>query len=543
MQNRDIKQPQFISLAILKTENSISKVPTLLSFYRDELQLFFFLGIYLIAWTLLMEYLPSSMHEDDVEQVVWSRTWQWGYYKHPPLPSLLMYVLSHVYGGSSRGLTAFAAQGCNVAALIYVWLLAKQLLPRKLAITAVLITTLISYYSLKAVIFNHNTVSFPFTAAMMYYFYCAVRHPERLLIWLLLGVAGGLAMLTKYSAILVLASFFVYLIWQQLWRNPLVIRGLLVSILVFLLVFSPHVMWLVEHDYLPFTYLDTYLDNQLTTLQSRLNVLINFSETQALRLSAMLVAVLLLHRFSQRKLMAVNTTEPSGIHNDRCFLLIMLFTPLILALLPMLLKGGFLSNNWISAFFLPAGIVLVQYFFRQHDETRLLQNTQYLVWGIQVVVMLIFFGGMVFYPTMAGRSVVYNFPSQLLAERVSATWREHQKQPLTIVIANTWLGGNVLLHARPEPILLIDNETVISPWVNRDNVASCGALVLTAIVDKTTPVYADLFKQASATGSFTLLWGHPPSGEVIEYAWAILSPEPNTTPCRFTANTDAVLHE
>jgi hypothetical protein len=216
----------------------------------------------------------------------------------------------------------------------------------------------------------------------------------------------------------------------------------------------------------------------------------------------------------------------------------MLFTPLILALLPMLLKGSFLSNNWISAFFLPSGIVLVQYFFRQHDETRLLQNTQRLVWGIQVVFLLIFFGGMVLYPTMAGRSVGYNFPSQLLAERVSAIWREHQKQPLSIVIANTLLGGNVLLHARPEPILLIDNETVISPWVNRDDVASCGALVLTVIADKTTPVYADLFKQASATGTFTLLWGHPPSGQVIEYAWAILSPELNAAPCRLNADAD-----
>jgi hypothetical protein len=108
--------------------------------YSDEMQLFAFFLIYLASWTLLMAWLPLSMNLDDVEQVVWSRTWQWGYYKHPPLPSLLMYGLSHLFGGPSNGLMVFAAQGCDVVALIYVWLLAKQILPRKLAIVAVLIT-------------------------------------------------------------------------------------------------------------------------------------------------------------------------------------------------------------------------------------------------------------------------------------------------------------------------------------------------------------------------------------------------------------------
>ena len=177
--------------------------------YRDERQLFTFFCIYLAVWTLLAALLPLSMDLDSVEQVIWSRTWQWGYYKHPPLPSLLMYSLNHLVGHPSIGLTVFAAQSGNVVALIYVWLLARKILPSQLAIVAVLITSLIAYHNFRAVALNHNTVSLPVTAASIYYFYCAVRQPERLLLWLYLGIAGGLAMLTKYSAILVLASFSI----------------------------------------------------------------------------------------------------------------------------------------------------------------------------------------------------------------------------------------------------------------------------------------------------------------------------------------------
>jgi 4-amino-4-deoxy-L-arabinose transferase-like glycosyltransferase len=470
------------------------------------------------------------MDLDSVEQVIWSRTWQWGYYKHPPMPSLILYVLNHLFGQPSIGLTVFAAQGGNVVALIYVWLLAKRLLPQQLAIVAVLITSLIAYHNFRAFAFNHNTVSLPFTAAALYYFYCAIRQPERLLWWLLVGVAGGLAMLTKYSAILVLASFVIYLLWERLWKNPLVLRGLLLSIVAFALVFSPNIIWLIEHDWLPFT----YLDKQLTTSGGRVELLGNFFANQGIRWWYTLLAVWLLTRISPRH----DTPVDEANNDDRRFLLLMQFTPLLLAMLPLLIKGNSLNSNWVSAFFLPSGILLVHYLFRSYQQDQLLKNTSRLVWGIQILILLIFFGGSVLYPAMTGRSARTNYPSQELANTVSAIWREHQQQPLSIVIAENWIGGNVLLHTRPEPLLLIDNDTVISPWLTRDDVASCGALVLTSVADKSTPVYANLFNQAAAMGTFALNWGYAPRGKVMGYAWAILSPKLNAAPCRLTAHAD-----
>jgi len=398
----------------------------------------------------------------------------------------------------------------------------------------VLITSLIGYHNFRAVVFNHNTVSLPFTAATLYYFYCAIRQPERLLMWLLLGIAGGLAMLTKYSAILVLASVFVYIIWQRLWTNPLVIWGLLVSIVAFALVFSPNIIWLIEHDWLPFT----YLDKQLTTSGGRLKLLGNFFANQGIRWWYTLLAVGLLIKISPRQVDVLADDVSPSYDTDRRFLFIMLFTPLILAMMPLLIKGNSLNSNWVSAFFLPAGILLVQCFFRHYDEAQLLKNTQRLVWGMQFVILLIFFGAAVIYPAMKGRSARTNYPSQVLANTVSAIWHEHQQQPLSIVIADNWLGGNVLLHVRPEPTVLIDNDTLISPWVNRQDVASCGALVLVSVEEMALPAYSSLFSKASATGTFTLNWGHPPRGEVVQIAWAIQSPEPNQPPCRFNSHVD-----
>lgn len=498
-------------------------------FNRDERALFSFLGIYLAAWTLLVGLLPLSMYKDSVEEVVWSHTWQWGYYKHPPLPSILMAGLKHLFGGSSMWLTIFAAQGCNVIALIYVWLLAKQVLPNRLAIVAVLITSLIGYHNFRAVVFDHNTVSLPVTAATWYYFYRAMRQPERTLGWVILGIAAGLAMLTKYSAILVLASIFVAVIWQGRWSNFALIRGLLVSILAFSVVIYPNVIWLINHDWQPFTYL-TY---ELNIPESRLTIFRQFMGGQVFRLWYVFVAIWLLSRKSPSKQMIADSPEFHNRTSDWHFLLIILWTPLVLALLPLLINGSFLSRNWVSAFFLPAGIVLVKCLFNQHDEKQLLKNTWAVTWSIQCVVLFIFLVVSVFYPAVSGDIVRTNFPAQQFAKKATRVWQEHQQQPLRIVIADTWLGGNVLLHTRPEPTLLMDNNTAISPWVHRQDIASCGALVLTELAEKDLPTYSPLFSQATATGTFSLNWGHTSHGQVMQYAWAVLSPEANAAPCRF----------
>jgi len=257
---------------ITRMDDPISLIRDKFSFIaanKDELGLFAFLAVYLISWTLLAAFLPLSTELDSIEQVVWSQSWQWGYYKHPPLPSALLHVLNSLFGGPSIGLTAFAAQGCSVLALIYVWLLAKQILPRKLAIVAVLITSLIAYHNFRAFAFNHNTVSLPFTAAALYYFYCALRYSNRLSNWLCLGLACGLAMLSKYSAALVMTSFFVFIVWQRLWTDVRIIWGLIVSSVVFMLVLFPHVVWLVDNNWLPFT----YIHDKLAVSDNRLHIL------------------------------------------------------------------------------------------------------------------------------------------------------------------------------------------------------------------------------------------------------------------------------
>ena len=46
-----------------------------------------FIALHLLLWTLLPALSHRAPPWDNIEQLVWSQSLQWGYYKHPPLPT------------------------------------------------------------------------------------------------------------------------------------------------------------------------------------------------------------------------------------------------------------------------------------------------------------------------------------------------------------------------------------------------------------------------------------------------------------------------
>jgi 4-amino-4-deoxy-L-arabinose transferase-like glycosyltransferase len=505
--------------------------------YEDELALFCFITIYLMAWILLAAFLLQSTELDNIEQVVWSQYWQWGYYKHPPLPSALLHCLNLLFNGPSIAIIAFAAQSCSVVALIYIWLLAKQILSRKRAIIAVLITSLIAYHNYRALTFNHNTVSLPFIGASLYYFHSALQDRKNITHWFLLGIACGLAMLTKYSAVLVIASFFVYITWERLWTDHYIIRGSLISTLVFLLVFYPNILWLYQNNWLSLF----YLHEKLVQQGSRLNIILTFFTNQLIRVGPMLPLLFRIWYLIKKDIIKrekIYSARSSVVVNDHSFLLIVFIVPLFFALLPSLLTGSVLDSNWVSAFMLPVGIILTHFFLKRYNEAQLLNTTYCWSWVTHTLILTCFFIVGLIYPTYAGNAARLNFPSQVLVDKIVKIWSEHRNEPLAIVVSDPWVAGNILLHTYHKPMVLLDDDFGISPWIKAQDVSACGAFVISDLtnieLEETLQAYFKLIHEASIKGEFDLEWGRAPRGKKIHYTWAIRPPlHGNNEGCRY----------
>src|SRR5690606_19760743 len=57
-----------------------------------------FLMAYFLVWSITPSFLASSVPFDVSEGINWGSEWQWGYYKHPPLSSWILYSFYQLFG-------------------------------------------------------------------------------------------------------------------------------------------------------------------------------------------------------------------------------------------------------------------------------------------------------------------------------------------------------------------------------------------------------------------------------------------------------------
>ena len=70
---------------------------------RDNAGLMVAAGLLLFAavWLAHLSYTSLSPPTDNIEQLTWLHSLEWGYYKHPPLPTWLIWVPAQWFGANA----------------------------------------------------------------------------------------------------------------------------------------------------------------------------------------------------------------------------------------------------------------------------------------------------------------------------------------------------------------------------------------------------------------------------------------------------------
>ncbi|MEA2991748.1 MAG: hypothetical protein QOD40_668, partial [Alphaproteobacteria bacterium] len=210
-----------------------------------------FAVLHMAVWTALPALLYLNLPLDLIEALTYGREWQLGYDKLPPLPWWLVEV---VYRLAGHDIAYYAlAQIAVIAAFALVWAMARPLVGGLGALVAILILDGLHYFSYTAAKFNHDVVQLPFWALAGFAFHRALR-TGRLLYWILLGVALGLSLWAKYFIVVLAVPLALFLLFDKEARKTLKTPGPYVAALVALAVAAPHLLWLVNNDFLPFQY-------------------------------------------------------------------------------------------------------------------------------------------------------------------------------------------------------------------------------------------------------------------------------------------------
>jgi hypothetical protein len=446
--------------------------------------LIIFCLLHLCLWTIIPTLFRGAIPFDTAEGFAWGSQWQWGYDKHPPLAPWLTALFGQLSGVGFA--TYLLSQLAVIIAFVCIFQLAKQIMPPIYALISLFLLEGIDFYTLASPKFDPDVLSLATWALAILLFYQAVKS-RRIWHWILLGCAAGLAMLTKYTAILLLISMLVVLLTTKEGRQSFKQSGPYVACAMFLLTLLPNLVWLIQHDFISITYaMDRGASHAFVTYPFLNHILhpglFIFEESSRFLPVIFLILVFYWRRPPQGSRLAPQKLKALD-EFDQKFLLILLFTPFIIAITISFLIGTNLHAGWAYPFFTLSTVTLI-YFIR--PQIKLSAFKQFV--GIVIIVG----GGLLLTPVLVMQLSPYYkhttdralFPMHDLTLAVTQSWEKKYHQPLKYVAGSRYLTAFITAYSTQHPKPYYEWNLKNSPWIDENEMKTAGALFVWWIDDK-----------------------------------------------------------
>lgn len=421
-----------------------------------------------LVWTLVPALTNETLKLDAIEHLLWGREWQWGYHKHPPLSAWAIKLPALLFPGAQWPIW-LAAQLCTVLAFFGIWLLARELLPPRRALAAVLVLEAIHFYQMDSIGFNANVALYPIWAFLLLAYWRA-NQGGGAGAWIAVGLLGGLALLTKYTAGVLLLAMLLHMLAVPALRAQFGRLPIYLGIAVGLAVIAPHVVWLVDHDFPTLDYIvrrggaDPVWSDHL--LHPPLFLL-----GQA---AILIVPALLLWSLGR----PVWRLRREIVHRPpHDFLLAVWGGPFVIFALLSVTFGFEIDPMWGAQLFLIGPLALIVWV--TPDPTDRAWRRFLGLWGGFAALLAVAFTlYSLFDSRLRHDAKRTDFPGPALAEIVTDAWHARVDAPLPAVAGDFWFAGNIAYFSPDWPSVYLDADPTVAPWMDDDRFRRDGGVVI-----------------------------------------------------------------
>jgi 4-amino-4-deoxy-L-arabinose transferase-like glycosyltransferase len=460
----------------LLTNNSVAANPVshFKHLSRFDMSFPFWVTAFAIAaWSAVAAWINPAQFADNLEQFSWSHSLELGYWKHPPLPTWLIAIPIRLFGFSVYWTYALAAI-CFIGTVFFTWRITRRLFGYQAATFAALLIGLHIGFSWRAQLYNHNTVLLLFSAASVWATLRALDSGRKLS-WLYAGMLAGLAMLSKYQAIVPLVGIVIALYTGGWLKQRSVVQGLAIAAITAFAVFLPHLIWIVMGS--GSTINNAFHSAENLGFSRRLIVFMGFWLIQVRFHFPLLVAVSLLVLFKTASAVEHVVNERPQQH-PRAWFLGLVAWPALFVSMAVLLGGMRLEAQWGLQTF-QFVVIFVAWKLALMLPKNGLKRTVSLILVMQVVLAGFFAWSVVqpgqqFWQGQRSR----NFPATDVAKEISSKWYEATSCPLKYVVGPSFEATVVSAYSGDNPIVLEDGDFKKSPWVSSEQLKEFGALYL-----------------------------------------------------------------
>lgn len=202
---------------------------------------------YFALQVLVRLFLPHELELDEAQQSLLSQWFAWGYDTQPPLYNWVYFAVSRLFGNSLASLTILKNLLLAGTYLLYYAAARTVVAERGLAMVAALGLLAIPHLSFESQRDLTHSVAMNFSAALFLFALIRTLRRPSALAYLLLGLAAGIGLISKYNFALLLATSGLAALMDAETRKRLLDWRILLSAAAALMVLLPHALWLLDN--------------------------------------------------------------------------------------------------------------------------------------------------------------------------------------------------------------------------------------------------------------------------------------------------------
>ena len=329
------------------------------------------------------------------------------------------------------------------------------------------------YFTVPTIEFNHNVVQLPLWSGTIFIFARIRREPKLLVNWILLSLICGIGLYAKYSFALLIGVLLISSLIESSIRSVWASRGPYIAMLITLILFAPHFIWLVAHDFEPFFYLADRADSPTASAP------LWFLGAQ-LADHLPLIVPLLFVGFASLK----SAPASSAFKQDRLFLWLVTFAPVFLTLVFAVITNSRVKDMWGMAMFTPLGLLIVMELGREWS-IDMVRRAALTSCGLIVLVGIGF--ALHAHFIFGGAAPRTNWPMRAIASEAQSVWTTSTSKPLAIIGGTPWIAGLAAVETPLRNSMIIGDTLDHSPWIAIDDIPTKGALFLFSGDRQTAP--------------------------------------------------------
>ena len=411
-----------------------------MSFNKKSINKLFysFIVIHLILWWLVPSLTNNNLPLDTIEALAWGSNLDWGFNKHPPASAFFAELFYQIFGNNDWAYYLLS-QIFLVFSFFIIFKLSQEIYKNKIfGFLSVIILEGIYFYNYTTPEFNVYISELPFWTLTVYYAYKA-NFRNNVKDWAMLGFFSAIGLLSHYLFSYLLLSitfFFIYIFIKDKKFN----FKSLIAFEIFIIALIPHLIWLVENNYITITYglhradsglndkdLIDYIIYPLSFLLKQIGILIPFW--------AMLFMLVSKFKFK------LNFKDTKIL-----FLIFINFLPIILIAITSFLTGSKIKTMWLTPFYLYFGLFFI-YLFQAKINLRKLKN-------FFILFLFFFILSPIIYSTVSisQKDKRTDYPGKQIAIKTQYAWDQVYTESINVVLGDEWHAGNLSYHLKSRPV-------------------------------------------------------------------------------------------